>query len=246
MDEESLIMLVLGSPLPFLAYALKTNLSVFFLSAAAYVLLVTIVPLYFQGRDQGVYKKAELICWLKIAGSTSFTPRELEVLNKALGKERSRPVKKASHPLLKRWKIIFLAAVTLSSVAVWFLVPSANVEAATVVPKHKPEIEIRFIDVSVNKDETVFCNRTVQPRQLLYATLALKIPEDDKIFLSSVEVYNSTGHLIGKDYYGTHYTDCSKGVLLQILLDQPLPENATVTLKAIFTDTTRTWRGKLP
>jgi len=242
MDEESLIMLVLGSPLPFLVYALKTNPAIFFLLAAAYVLLGTMVPLYLQGREQGVYRKANLICWLKIAGSTSFTPRELEILNKALGKERSSPIKKAPHPLLKRWKIIFLTAVLLSSVSIWFLVPSTdNAEAAPAIP----EREIKFIDISVNKAETVFCNRTVQPRQVLYATLALKIPEDDKVFLSSVEVYNSTGHLIGKDYFGLTYTDYTKGVFVQILLEHPLQDNAAITLKAIFTDATITWQGNI-
>jgi len=224
-DEESLIILILVTPLPFLVYTIKTNPALFIFSILIYILLGTAGPLYFQGREQGVYRKANLICWLKIAGSTSFTPRELEILNKALGKERSSPIKKAPHPLLKRWKIIFLTAVLLSSVSIWFLVPSTdNAEAAI------PEREIKFIDISVNKAETVFCNRTVQPRQVLYATLALKIPEDDKVFLSSVEVYNSTGHLIGKDYFGLTYTDYTKGVF---------------TLKAIFTDATITWQGNI-
>jgi len=198
LDEESIILLALLTPIPFLVLAFKffsTEYS-FLIGLVYYVAASVGIPVYLSSRAQAVYSKASLIAWLKIAGVQNFTPKEQEIIRKALGKETVEPIRETKSTVKKNWKAIFVASVLTLSV-ILFLIPTPTSQIKT-ESKECVDIEIleHYLELPLN----------MTPQ---YLTLTLKINTTVSLYMSSCKVLldNKTIGMrtLGQNIYASNY-----------------------------------------
>lgn len=120
LDEQTIILLILLTPLPILFYLLKIgSTSLLLISGLLYLVLSVGAPLYLQARQMSTYEKARILLWLHMT-DRKFTPDEQDIINKALGKDIRRPIRQKKTLLQKYWKIVFIVAI-VSLVFMMFL-----------------------------------------------------------------------------------------------------------------------------
>ena len=174
LEEESIILILLASPLPVLVFFFRFIPSYSWLIIIFYVLLSLIAPIYLTSRQQSVYTKANLIAWLKIAGKTNLSPKEREIIDKALGKS-NKPIRIAKSKFRKYWKHIFISLIILFS------------------------LTILLFPIPQSLEKTKYCNILVKDHfvnlvpfggfnssQILFLTL--KINSTESIYISSCKV----------------------------------------------------------
>jgi len=148
LDEETLVFLLILTPIPLLVFLYKFFPTEFFMfSFLLYLAVGVVVPVYLNSRNLSVYQRAQLIAWLKMVGSQSFTPKELELINKALGRDRTKPVRPTKNVLHKHWKKAYILLIIVAMLIVLTL-------PATLSQKEheqtKPEVGIKVVDASIN------------------------------------------------------------------------------------------------
>jgi hypothetical protein len=217
LDEESIILLALLTPIPFLVLAFKffsTEYS-FLIGLVYYVAASVGIPVYLSSRAQAVYSKASLIAWLKIAGVQNFTPKEQEIIRKALGKETVEPIRETKSTVKKNWKFIFVASVLTLSV-ILFLIP-------TPTPASQIKTESReYVDIEI-LEHYLELPLNITPQ---YLTLTLKINTTVSLYMSSCKVLldNRTIGMrtLGENVYASNY------ITFSIRLDAKINETDSI------------------
>ena len=215
LDEESIILLALLTPIPFLVLAFKffsTEYS-FLIGLVYYVAASVGIPVYLSSRAQAVYSKASLIAWLKIAGVQNFTPKEQEIIRKALGKETVEPIRETKSTVKKNWKTIFVASVLTLSV-ILFLIPTP---ASQIKTESKEYIDIEILEHYLELP----LNMTPQ-----FLTLTLKINTTVSLYVSSCKVLfdNRTIGMrtLGENVYASNY------ITFSVRLDTKINETDSI------------------
>ena len=190
LDEETMVFLLISTPLPLLVFLYKFFPSEFFLfPLLLYLAVGVVVPVYLNSRNLSVYQRAQLIAWLKMVGNQSFTPKELELINKALGRDRTRPVRPTKNVLHRHWKKIYVSLIIASTLIVFALPTTLSQKEHE---QTNPELGIKVLDASID----VFGNQSILTLIVYTRTVErfvylakVKITRDNETFTKYLDSY---------------------------------------------------------
>lgn len=118
MEEKTVVWVAFLLPLPLFIFIIRTMIVYSFILVPFWIVMPTVLQLYLQARELTVYKKAQILCWVKLAGEHNFTPEEREIITKALGETRRIPVRETKGWIKKYWKKMFTLLVIITSILV--------------------------------------------------------------------------------------------------------------------------------
>jgi len=221
LDEESLVLLLLLIPIPFFVLAFRWSFDYAFLAGIIYYMAVSVgIPVYLSSRNQAVYSKASLIAWLKLAGRANFTPKEQEIIDKALGKAITNPVKVVSNIFARKWKAIFLVLIATISLAFVFI-PLPMQTQSTVKQEEYVNIEIieHYLSLPLNSTPQVL-------------TLVMNVNTSRNIYISTCKVIKENV-TIGVSRISQECYSSSDYFSVTVFLNEKIEESDTITVLII-------------
>jgi len=213
LDEESIILILFTSPIPVLVFFFRFIPSYSWLVIVFYVVLGFLAPVYLTSRQQSVYAKAKLIAWLKLAGKANLSPKEREIIDKALGKS-NKPIRIAKSKFRKYWKYIFVSLIALSS------------------------LTIALFPIPQSLEKTKYCNILVKDHfvnlvpfggfnssQILFLTL--EVNSTESIYISSCKVKQGNNTLGISNINSYEYSDIDY-LSITVYLKHPINDTIAV------------------
>jgi hypothetical protein len=209
-------------PIPFFVLAFKWSFDYAFLAGLIYYMAVSVgVPVYLSSRNQAVYSKASLIAWLKLAGKGNFTPKEQEIIDKALGKAITNPVKVMRNIFARKWKAIFLVSIAaLSLVFVFIPLPMQTTQ--------KQEKQEEYVNIEILEHYlSLPLNSTPQ-----VLTLVMNVNTSRNIYISTCKVIKEN-ITIGVSRISQEYYSNSDYFSIVVFLDEKIEEDDVITVLII-------------
>jgi len=221
LDEESLVLLLLLIPIPFFVLAFRWSFEYAFLAGIIYYMAVSVgVPVYLSSRNQAVYSKASLIAWLKLAGKGNFTPKEQEIIDKALGKAITNPVKVMRNIFARKWKTLFLVSIAAVSLVFVFIPLPMQIQSKEKQEEYvNIEIVEHYLSLPLNSTPQVL-------------TLVMNVNTSRNIYISTCKVIKENV-TIGVSRISQEYYSHSDYFTITVFLDEKIEEGDVISVLII-------------
>jgi len=244
-DDEDIIFIATILALPLVAFIYRLTSEIMYVAIAFliyYWIVSSVLPSHLEARANSIYRKAQVLCWMKLAGRERFTPQEQEILDRAVGGEETRKVvSEPKTPLQKHWKKAFLAVILIVTILPFAQDYTVFWKPTNILPLNKIEIT----DVFLNEyPDPSLIDLNVSERQTLYLTVLLDLKEG--VFCSAIYVFNERNETLGARQIGEYFSTFDQAFSTKIFLNQALMPQSFIMIEVCFTDFTVTKDVTLP